>query len=91
MAKYLAPEGILVFIWNIESNKTEWQARVRELYQPYDKGTPQYWKGLWREGYKTSAFKKNFQEPEEKDVIWYKTVEDQTVCLTVSSVVRHDS
>jgi hypothetical protein len=56
-----------------------WQQRIRELYQPLDRGTPQYWKGLWREGFKTPAFGKNFEQPEEKQVSWYRVVDDQTV------------
>jgi hypothetical protein len=53
--------------------------RIRELYQPYDRGTPQYYRGWWREGFKAAAFGKNFQDPEEKQVSWYRTVDDQSV------------
>lgn len=85
MAKYLSPTGVLVFIWNLESEQVEWQRQVRELYQPFDKGTPQYWKGLWKEGFKTEAFKQNFEAPEDQQVSWYRAVDDQKVCQPGSS------
>lgn len=83
IAKYLSPSGILVFIWNLESGNVKWQARIRELYQPYDKGTPQYWKGWWREGFKAPAFGKNFQDPEEKQATWYNTITDDSVSISI--------
>lgn len=73
-------------MWNLESGHVKWQQRARELFQPFDRGTPQYYRGLWREGFKVPAFSKNFEEPEEKQVSWYRNMDDQGVRPLVAQI-----
>jgi hypothetical protein len=73
---------LLIFIWNLESNATPWHAKIRELYQPHDRGTPQYYKGWWRQGFETVAYKELFAGKEEKSVEWsLGMTEDQVRCV----------
>lgn len=80
IAKYLKPEGVLIFVWNIESNRTGWHKAIRELYQPFDMGTPQYYKGWWRRGFESKAYQDLFEAPEETTSEWgLGMTEDQLV------------
>lgn len=57
-------------MWNIESNRTGWHKAIRELYQPFDMGTPQYYKGWWRRGFESKAYQDLFEAPEETTSEW---------------------
>ena len=56
-ARVLKPGGTLAFIWNLEDRETDWVAKVRDAYEAYERGTPQYRLGWWRETFKTSEYK----------------------------------
>ncbi|WWC85423.1 uncharacterized protein L201_000286 [Kwoniella dendrophila CBS 6074] len=70
IASYLKPNSPLILIWNLESYIPEWQAKIRESYQPYDLGTPQYYKGWWKKMYETKAYKDLFEEKEDYKTRW---------------------
>lgn len=56
-ARVLKPGGTLAFIWNLEDRDTDWVAKVRDTYEAYEKGTPQYRLGWWKETFKTAEYK----------------------------------
>jgi len=68
-ARVLKPGGIAVFIWNLEDLGTPWVAQIRDLYEVYDVGTPQFRLGLWRNMYKVPAFDL-FRERQEQEISW---------------------
>jgi hypothetical protein len=70
IAQYLCPTGTLIFIWNLESSCNLFHASIRALYEPYDLGTPQYYKGWWRKGFEVPAYKELFEPPEEGTSEW---------------------
>lgn len=67
---YLAPDGVLVLTWNIESNDPGYYRALRELYQPLDLGSPQYYRMLWRKMFDVDVYKASFEPPEETQVRW---------------------
>lgn len=71
IAAYLPPNAPLILIWNLEANDPQWQAELREAYQRYDLGSPQYYKGLWRKMFETPAYKELFDSSEQHTVPWY--------------------
>ena len=56
-ARVLRPGGTLAFIWNLEDRTTPWVANVRDAYEAYEQGTPQYRLGWWKETFNTAAYK----------------------------------
>jgi len=68
-ARVLKPGGTAAFIWNLEDLETPWVAEIRNLYEPYDIGTPQFRLGLWRKMYEVPSFKL-FKEHKEQEVTW---------------------
>ncbi|OCF42138.1 hypothetical protein I317_03989 [Kwoniella heveanensis CBS 569] len=80
IASYLRPGSPLILIWNLEAFEPQWQADVRTAYQPYDLGSPQYYKGWWRKMFDTQAYKDLFEEKEEVGFKWDTGVsEDQLI------------
>ncbi|GFZ44789.1 hypothetical protein JCM24511_02515 [Saitozyma sp. JCM 24511] len=70
IASYLSPTGILAFVWNLESSSAKLQTDLRALYEPYDLGSPQYYKMLWRKGFEVEAYKELFEPPAESHTEW---------------------
>jgi hypothetical protein len=70
VASYLSPNGVFILIWNLECEATQWNKDLRQYYQAHDRGTPQFYKGWWRRGFETEAYKELFQPQEEKTVSW---------------------
>jgi len=80
IARYLAPGCPLVLVWNLEANTDEWHQSLRDLYQPLDLGSPQYYRGLWRKMFDTQAYKTLFDPVEEDHFPWdMPCTEDQLV------------
>lgn len=65
------------------------QRRIRELYNEYDRGTPQQYKGWWRTCFETDAFKDGFEkEVVERSVDWTVGLTEQNVsCFSCSLCV----
>ena len=78
---YLAPDGILVLTWNIESNDPGYYRALRELYQPLDLGSPQYYRMLWRKMFDVDVYKTSFEPAEETQVQWSVEMDEDKVCL----------
>ncbi|PWN47749.1 hypothetical protein IE53DRAFT_348715 [Violaceomyces palustris] len=61
-AKALRSGGILALLWNLEDRETApWVARLRDLYERYEDGAPQYRHGKWKVLYETDSFKSHFK------------------------------
>ncbi|KAL7420224.1 hypothetical protein Q5752_005191 [Cryptotrichosporon argae] len=69
-AAYLAPGAPLVLIWNLESSASAFQSAVRAHYEPYDLGTPQYYRGQWRATFAAPACGELFAPVEEAHFAW---------------------
>ncbi|KAL3686902.1 hypothetical protein R1sor_013211 [Riccia sorocarpa] len=64
--RVLKPGGRLGLIWNLEDRTTKkWVAKLRDLYEQYEMGTPQYRLGLWMEVWKTKEAETLFSKLEE--------------------------
>ena len=59
-----------MLIWNIESNEPGWYQSVRDLYQPLDLGTPQYYRGWWRKCFEVEACHELYEPPEQGTSEW---------------------
>lgn len=46
--RVLKPGGLLVLIWNMESKRSPWVAKLRDLYEAFDGTAPQYRLGHWK-------------------------------------------
>lgn len=80
IASYLKPGAPLVLVWNLESNEEPWAAELREVFQAMDRGSPQYYRGLWRAMFDCSAYTELFQPAEEQHFKWdLGMTEDQLV------------
>ncbi|KZO95737.1 S-adenosyl-L-methionine-dependent methyltransferase [Calocera viscosa TUFC12733] len=67
--RVLRPSGVLCLIWNMEDRTASpWVASLRDTYEPYEQGTPQFRLGLWRATFQSEAYKKYF-EPEKEDEV----------------------
>ncbi|KAG8691205.1 hypothetical protein FRC11_005904 [Ceratobasidium sp. 423] len=81
-ARILKPKGVVAFIWNLEDReRSPWVAKIRDLIEPYEQGSPQFRLGLWKVVFDTPSYKANFQAPETK--VW-----DYGVPTTIQGV--HD-
>lgn len=52
LARVLRPDGLLVLIWNLEDadpDRSDWVARLRDIYERHERNTPQYRLGLWKD------------------------------------------
>ena len=56
-ARVLKPGGTLAFIWNLEDREVGWVGKVRDAYEAYERGTPQYRLGWWKATFQTSEYK----------------------------------
>ncbi|TXT10672.1 hypothetical protein VHUM_02177 [Vanrija humicola] len=83
-AAYLKPGAPLVIIWNLET-KDGYQGQAREFYQPYDLGTPQYYRMRWRAMADTPAFTELFEPLEETKFTWTSPVTEDGVVDRVLS------
>jgi ubiquinone/menaquinone biosynthesis C-methylase UbiE len=59
--RVLKPGGTLVLVWNMEDrDAAAWLGELRDVYEQYDIGVPQYRKGTWREVWQTDEAKALF-------------------------------
>ncbi|ORY81799.1 S-adenosyl-L-methionine-dependent methyltransferase [Leucosporidium creatinivorum] len=65
IARVLKPGAVAIFIWNLEDREQDWVAKLRDLYEVHEAGTPQYRHFYWKSVYDTPVYKANF-EPYEK-------------------------
>jgi len=69
--RVLKPDGVFALIWNLEDrDAAEWVAKLRDAYEPYDEGTPQFRLNLWRTTFDCATYKQHFQPQEEPTFEW---------------------
>ncbi|KAG8754395.1 hypothetical protein FRC12_011200 [Ceratobasidium sp. 428] len=79
-ARILKPKGIVAFIWNLEDReRCPWVAKIRDLIEVHEQGSPQFRLGWWKAAFDTPSYKANFQPAESKT--W-----DYTIPTTVQGV-----
>ncbi|ODN73892.1 hypothetical protein, variant [Cryptococcus amylolentus CBS 6039] len=79
IASFLLPGAPLILIWNLESQSPSWQGLLRKTYQPFDLGSPQYYKGWWRKMFENPVYGELFEVQEEKQVGWSAEMTEQGV------------
>jgi len=84
--RVLRPGGKLVLVWNLEDNSVPWVEDLRNLYESYEGGVPQYRLGEWINVFKeqeqdqqplfSSLQREYFYHSTEhsKDTIWQRVV-----------------
>ncbi|BGP56122.1 hypothetical protein JCM8202_005889 [Rhodotorula sphaerocarpa] len=83
IARVLKPGGVWALIWNLEDGNVPWIAQIREKYERFEQGTPQYRHGYWRSIYDTPEYTESFAAPEESH---YKRALPTTEDLVVDRV-----
>lgn len=72
--RVLKPGGIIILIWNMESQeRSQWVAKLRELYQAFDSTAPQYRYGHWKNVFETDEAKQMYKLPLEHEQFVYDT------------------
>ncbi|KAJ1599296.1 hypothetical protein NDA14_006362 [Ustilago hordei] len=67
VAKALRPNGILALVWNLEDRQAApWVAQIRDLYEQYEDGTPQYRHMYWHAMYKAPTCTSHFKADEPR-------------------------
>ncbi|KAL5532751.1 hypothetical protein ACEPAF_4525 [Sanghuangporus sanghuang] len=65
-ARVLKPDGVAVLIWNLEDReRAQWVAQLRDSYERYELGSPQFRLGLWRKVFTVPSYAKFFRPAEE--------------------------
>ncbi|SPC67563.1 uncharacterized protein UHOD_03627 [Ustilago sp. UG-2017b] len=63
----LRPNGILALVWNLEDREAApWVAQIRDLYEQYEDGTPQYRHMYWHAMYKAPTCTSHFKADEPR-------------------------
>ncbi|KAL1408896.1 hypothetical protein Q8F55_005710 [Vanrija albida] len=83
-AAYLKPGAPLVLLWNLET-RDGYQGALRDYYQPFDLGTPQYYRMRWRAMVDTPAYAELFEPLEETKFAWSSPVTEDGVVDRVLS------
>jgi ubiquinone/menaquinone biosynthesis C-methylase UbiE len=66
--RVLRPGGALVLVWNLEDKTAApWLGALRDLYEEYDVGVPQYRRGTWKEVWATPEAKELFGDLVQRD------------------------
>ncbi|GAA6006844.1 hypothetical protein JCM10207_009113 [Rhodosporidiobolus poonsookiae] len=64
IARVLKPGATWAKIWNLEDRDTAWVQQLRDLYEEFEAGTPQYRLGLWKSIWDLPSFPRLFTSPE---------------------------
>ncbi|OAE31028.1 hypothetical protein AXG93_1502s1300 [Marchantia polymorpha subsp. ruderalis] len=79
--RVLKPGGRLGLVWNLEDRAAKkWVASLRDVYEMYEMGTPQYRLGLWKKVWQTAEAEELFSKLEDahfehetlctEDLVW---------------------
>ncbi|GAA5888259.1 hypothetical protein JCM5296_000250 [Sporobolomyces johnsonii] len=63
IARVLKPGAVFAAIWNLEDRSVPWVAQLRDAYEVYEAGTPQYRHGYWRSIFDTAFYSEAFEAP----------------------------
>lgn len=62
IAQALRPGGVLALLWNLEDREAApWVAQLRDLYEPYEDGVPQYRHMAWKQMLDTPSYARSFE------------------------------
>ncbi|THH12025.1 hypothetical protein EW145_g260 [Phellinidium pouzarii] len=65
-ARVLKPNGVVVLVWNLEDReRAGWVAQLRDVYEEFEQGSPQFRLGLWRKVFDEPSYADIFQPGEE--------------------------
>ncbi|THH33939.1 hypothetical protein EUX98_g263 [Antrodiella citrinella] len=85
-ARILKPNGIVVLVWNLEDREgAQWVAQLRDTYEKFENGTPQFRLDLWRATFTTPSYTANFEPPKEEKWKWTLQATRDLVVDRVSS------
>ncbi|KAF1806379.1 S-adenosyl-L-methionine-dependent methyltransferase [Mucor lusitanicus] len=91
--RVLKPGGLIILIWNMESReRSEWVAKLRDLYQVYDGAAPQYRMGHWKKVFDTEDAQALytlplqhkqfiFDVPAKRDHIWPRIMSKSYIAI----------
>ncbi|KDE08777.1 hypothetical protein MVLG_00884 [Microbotryum lychnidis-dioicae p1A1 Lamole] len=79
IARVLKPGGLCAMIWNLEDREQPWVAKVREIYEHHEAGTPQYRLGLWKSIFRTEEYTTSFSEHSLKNYSQILTTNEDLV------------
>lgn len=88
--RVLKPGGLIVLIWNMESKRASWVAKLRDLYEAFDDAAPQYRKGHWKhvfdeagDLYTTPLQHETFQydTPAKKSDVWTRITSKSYIAI----------
>lgn len=84
--RVLKPGGRLGLIWNLEDkDSAKWVESLRDLYEKYEMGSPQYRLGLWKQVWETEEAKELFTELQEAHFQHVQLCSDDMVWARVAS------
>lgn len=82
IAAHLRPSAPLILVWNLEPTSSHISSTVRHsIYEPYELGTPQYHRGLWRSMFDVPAYNELFEPPQEASYAWSLGMTEESVSL----------
>lgn len=62
MARVVKPGGYLAILWNLKDRESnDWVGKIRDMYEVYEAGTPQYRLGFWKSLFRTPSFESCFE------------------------------
>lgn len=65
-ARILKPKGVVVLVWNLEDREgAPWVAQLRDTYERFENGTPQFRLNLWRATFTAPSYTSNFEIAKE--------------------------
>ncbi|KAG0166852.1 hypothetical protein DFQ28_006729 [Apophysomyces sp. BC1034] len=90
--RVLKPQGHLILIWNTESPRSIWTAKLRQLYEKHTEGVPSNRTGRWRQVFDTDEAKTLYDLPLEyiqvtndfptdKDRAWSRVISNSYVAI----------
>lgn len=68
IARVLKPNGYMIWIWNLnDRDSASWVGELRDVYEEYERGMPQFRHGKWKESFDQPAFKKYFDKKDYRE------------------------
>ncbi|BGP08102.1 hypothetical protein JCM10049v2_003947 [Rhodotorula toruloides] len=77
IARILRPSAPWCLIWNLEDRSVPWIAQLRDAYEQFEAGSPQYRLGLWKSMWDEPSYWEMFGEMTKREYKWMKEVTEQ--------------
>jgi len=90
--RVLKPGGKLALVWNVRNEACDWMFQLTKMLNPFERGTPQYRNGRWREAFgRTNLFSplklEQFENPQRGTE---KTVLDRVASISFVSILPEE-